>query len=131
MPPQANTRIKGPRDSAMAGPQDRRSARRYTRFEADTLLIEVKQAGGRRIIDGALVDVSEGGLGVTLRTPMAIDTEVKVEGWLARQHEFMLLRGWARVAHCTHQEDDGLFRAGLAFHEFHCQRPDGVPASLR
>lgn len=112
-------------------PQERRSSTRHSDFNSDCLTIETTlELGMAQALNATLLDVSQGGLGIALRVPAAIGDEVDVDGSLNRPGDFFLIRGRARVAYCIHLQTHQHFRVGLAFHEFHCQNPDGTPASL-
>lgn len=112
-------------------PDERRRTPRHSDFKTDSLAIETMLVSGiNQAMNARLLDVSQGGLGVAVASPLVVGDDVDVDGMLRRSGNFMLLRGRARVAHCSYQPSLPHFRAGLAFIELECQKPDGTPVEL-
>ena len=112
-------------------PDERRRTPRHSDFKTDSLAIETTLVAGiNQAMSARLLDVSQGGLGVAVASPLVVGDDVDVDGMLRRSGDFMLVRGRARVAHCSYQPSLPHFRAGLAFIELKCQKPDGTPVEL-
>ena len=111
--------------------EERRKNKRHADFTSDSLIVEATLVAGiNQALNARLLDVSQGGLGVAVGSPLIVGDDVDVDGSLSRKGAFLLLRGKARVAHCMYQPSLPHFRVGLAFIEFECQKPDGTPADL-
>ena len=70
-------------------------------------------------IDGKLIDVSKGGLGVETLTPVPLATLVNVRGELHSVESCIEFRATAWVVHCLAREE-GVFRIGLNFEKVDC-----------
>ena len=77
--------------------------RRARRKAADSSVICIQIKDGMNRVNGAVVDVIDGGYGVNLRTPLKVGSTVVV----GEHHE-------AEVRWCV-RKPDGTFRAGLEF----------------
>ncbi len=94
---------------------NRRNRTRTASPKSRVLRLRVDDGGGHlRWVTGDLLDYNEGGVGVSLRTPLAVATEVTVSGKIHDEDSRPDTLRRAHVAWCL-DKADGTFRAGIQF----------------
>ena len=95
----------------------RRIQERVTKYKAEHLRIGT----GDRFVEGELLDMSDGGLGLKTAVALDPDSDVTVSADLHGEGSGLQIRGRARVAHCL-SVDGNAFNIGLSFQEVKYER---------
>src|ERR1700689_4772084 len=91
--------------------QRRRMSRRPA--DASVIRVEIKDGMGHpRWVTADLVDLTDGGFGLALRTPLKSGSTLVVRGRFGERHDSAALQ--ATVRWCS-ESNEGGFRAGLEF----------------
>ncbi len=99
---------------------DRRAGSRTPVDRLQGLRIAATEGNAFRILPARLVDLSAGGFGVQMLTPLPAGSTVFVSCEYLCGDVYLDLRGWSRVAHCV-DRGDGLFQLGIAFQNLTCR----------
>ena len=103
---------------------ERRQHPRETKAETDSLQIGVHQtAAGVQVVDAALIDFSEGGLGIRTRAPLEVGRFVTVWGGALTDQAETEEKKSARIIYCRQQ--GVAYRAGCVFAEPAKETADG------
>ena len=99
----------------------RRTQSRSGKYQAEHLKIGT----GDQFVEGKLLDMSDGGLGVETTVALDLNSDVTVSGELFGEGSNLQIQGCARVAHCV-SVDGNVFKIGLSFQEVKYRRLDSA-----
>ncbi len=85
----------------------------------------LKIGTGDQFVEGKLLDMSNGGLGVETAVGLDLNSDVTVSGELYGEGSNLQIQGRARVAHCV-SVNGNVFKIGLSFQEVKYRRLDSA-----